>query len=160
MNKRNNILTALVAVLMLSACSPTRKLDKIHDKHPDATAQRCAIWFPPKDSVTIETRWTQGEIDTIYGDTVRVVKDNYVDRIIKVPIPKIIKRTDTVTIETVKYEENMARVYYLTNVNDSFSRACRVLENNIGIVTKQRNYCGIGLILIIVIGLILRYFKL
>lgn len=106
----------ILILLFFASCFSQKQAAKYIGKadvvYPDLTAQFCANRFPVKESTNTEIKYIPGRIDTLTNyielDCDTVIEPKYIERKIKVEVPKVIYRTDTIEKEKTKIVENTA----------------------------------------------------
>lgn len=117
MAKINFPVQALALILLLLCSCNTLKrsqtrLFKIERDHPELLMEYCAEEFPIKTDTFTSIRLIKGDSliinDTLYVDCDTVIRVE--DRIVRIPVTKIIYKPDTVIQEKLVVQENTAAV--------------------------------------------------
>lgn len=111
-------LLIILGVLLVGCYTPKRasfQVTKAQSIHPKIVAEKCASFYPTKDSISIVEKLIKGKTDTlleeILVDCDTVVETKYrKGRVVTKYVPKYIKHNDTIRITKTKVVENTAKV--------------------------------------------------
>ena len=117
----------LLLIGMFSACYTEKKFSKQLSKgvvrYPNTMSNTCASLYPNKVETIKELIYKEGSVDTIwedlYLDCDTITEVVWKDRIVKVQVPKIIKKVDTLIDHQYHSVENTALVTSLKLKSDS-----------------------------------------
>jgi ribosome-binding factor A len=112
---------------LFSACYTekrfSRQLSKGVVAYPSVMSNACASLYPNKIETIKEITYREGKVDTIwedlYLDCDTITEVVWKDRIVKVQVPKIIKKVDTIIDHQYHSVENTALVTSVKLKNDS-----------------------------------------
>lgn len=165
------IVSYFVFILVLagafSACYTEKRFSKQLSrgvvKFPSTMSNTCASLYPPKVETIKELIYKEGKIDTIwediYLDCDTITEVAWKDRIVKVEVPKIIKRVDTFIDHQYHSVENTALVNSLKIESDSLKSELSIAKINHSKAKEQKNIwlkIAIGLMLYIILKTIIR----
>ena len=151
----------ILPILFLLACSPEKKLNKLHYKHPDIVAKKTSQWFPciagKIDTLTtIDTIYQEYEtIDTLQViDTINTIKEKqtiykYITQPVRI---KEIVVTNTIT----KMITDSSKIYYLNSQIEKLSIDNQEYQNRL----RFWLIVCIGILSALVISLMAQLFKL
>jgi len=112
---------------LFSACYTEKRFSRQLSKgvvvYPSVMSNTCASLYPSKVETIKELIYKEGKIDTIwedlYLDCDTITEVVWKDRVVKVQVPKIIKKVDTIIDHQYHSVENTALVTSLKLKNDS-----------------------------------------
>lgn len=104
----------ILALILLCSCNTLKRsqtrLFKVERDHPELLMEYCAEEFPIKTDTFTSVRVIKGDSliinDTLYVDCDTVIRVE--DRIVRIPVTKIIYKPDTVIQEKLVVQENTA----------------------------------------------------
>ena len=150
----------IIPILFLLSCSPEKKLNRLHNNHPDIVAKKTSQWFPCiaggiDTLTTIDTIYQEYEtIDTLQViDTINTIKEKqtiykYITQPVRI---KEIVVTNTIT----KTITDSSKIYYLNSQIEKLS------ADNQKYQSKLRFWLivCIGILSALVISLMAQIFK-
>lgn len=132
-------------------------------KFPSTMSKTCSVLYPPKVETIKELIYREGKIDTIwediYLDCDTITEVVWKDRVVKVEVPKIIKRVDTLIDHQYHSVENTALVNSLKIKSDSLQSELSTTKISQSKTNTQKNIwlkIAIVLMLYIILKTIIR----
>lgn len=147
----------IIPILLLSSCYTAKKANKqiaqAQAQYPEVVRGACVNYYPSKDSISELTKYIQGRTDTIIEMVENVVIDSVQvhdtikgeikivtkERIVKVPVIKYLRKTDTLTKTKIISYENTAVIDQLNDKIDSISEVVITSKERLKIAKKRIN---------------------
>ena len=152
-------------VVLLSGCYTAKRATfhvvKAQGSYPAVVAEKCASFYPTKDSISIVEKLVKGKTDTLFEEVIvdcdTVVQTKYrKGRVVTKFVPKYIKHNDTIYKTKTKVVESTAKIKSMQSKLDELTKDNVVVADRL----KRANNALKWILGLIGLALVLLFIKM